>query len=278
LGPSAIAVRRGPCSFAPNSSAGAAPARCHRGSGTAVDPSHHMPIPAQAMGLKKPRRGGAPGTPLPLKVLAGGAATLLCTAALAFLAMPSSVQPPPPQVRAAQSSLHALSARRIDGSPLDLATLSGKARATQTRAHQHTSIHAHTWRAPLPSPAPRAGGPDGQRCLELRVDRQRVSCEGVLLLLTGGSLYRSTGSAYAQLKRWHAEFGAALEVLLFPSDEWRQERAGPDHHSSRLDDSSSLLIRSCRRSRSRQRWRRTGCRLRRRPGGQGLCVCVCVCD
>jgi len=41
--------------------------------------------------------------------------------------MPSSVQPPPPQVRAAQSSLHALSARRIDGSPLDLATLSGKA-------------------------------------------------------------------------------------------------------------------------------------------------------
>jgi len=79
------------------------------------------------MGLKKPRRGGAPGTPLPLKVLAGGAATLLCTAALAFLAMPSSVQPPPPQVRAAQSSLHALSARRIDGSPLDLATLSGKA-------------------------------------------------------------------------------------------------------------------------------------------------------
>lgn len=96
-----------------------------------------MPIPAQAMGLKKPRRGGAPGTPLPLKVLAGGAATLLCTAALAFLAMPSSVQPPPPQVRAAQSSLHALSARRIDGSPLDLATLSGKARATQTRTHQH---------------------------------------------------------------------------------------------------------------------------------------------
>jgi hypothetical protein len=67
---------------------------------------------------------------LPMKVLGGGAAALICTAALAYFAMSSSeakALKPPSRTTAEAAPLHTLSAQKIGGIDFDLAALAGKA-------------------------------------------------------------------------------------------------------------------------------------------------------
>jgi len=68
------------------------------------------------------------GSSLPTTVLlVGGAVAVLCTAAYFTMSasLPPAKQPPPPQV--ARTTLHSLTATKIDGTALDLAALAGKA-------------------------------------------------------------------------------------------------------------------------------------------------------
>mmetsp|Transcript_14167 Transcript_14167/g.43408 ORF Transcript_14167/g.43408 Transcript_14167/m.43408 type:complete len:93 (-) Transcript_14167:747-1025(-) len=64
-------------------------------------------------------------------VAMGGAAALLCTAALAYFASSGAKLKPPPRSAASASRaaapIHGVRARKIDGSELDLASIVGKA-------------------------------------------------------------------------------------------------------------------------------------------------------